>query len=186
MERSRFLLNFFMYFLHEFLIKYYLPWNVIFFYPWSFWYLKQTVTSRYEKKQNYSIFFVFCTLLRFWPRTMSCYIFYQWSFCITLNVGRNVGIDVWTFRWRSTGRFQCIRGYNGESGFYVAAGWKFGTLASAGTRKARVVPHRAKSERHPRSHDELWRVSNSGKKKEIIWKACCSVSTCKSNPYENC
>lgn len=84
------------------------------------------------------------------------------------NAGRNVGIDVRAFCRRGTGRLQSFRGDNGEGGRHVAAGREFGTLASASTRKVRVVPHRAKSERYPRGNDELRRVSNSGKKEEIV------------------
>lgn len=78
-----------------------------------------------------------------------------------------MGIDLRAFRGRSTGRLQGVRGHNGEGGLHVAAGREFGTLASTGARKTGVVPHRAKSERHPRGHDELRRVSNSEKRKRI-------------------
>jgi len=130
----------------------------------SFLTFRETVIFQYKQSRILFHLFVY-TLLRSLPKDYLSLFYLSMIISQIFITGRNVGIDIRTFRRRSTGRVQSVRGDNGEDRLYVAAGRKFGTFASAGTREARVVSHRAKSERYSRGHDELRRVSNSEKTK---------------------
>jgi len=135
-----------------------------FFNQRSFLTFRKTVIFQYKQNRILFHFFVYI-FLRSLPKDYLLLFFLSMIILQIFVTGRNVGIDIRTFRRRSTGRVQSVWRDNGEDRFYVAAGRKFGTVASAGTRETRVVSHRAKSERYPRDHDELRRVSNSEEKK---------------------